>query len=140
MSGSTDSHSILRILLHGFFLISANLFSIMVAFAAVKIWALPPGKLFQGSFALITNTVVYLMVYKLMSGIQREIMEIDDFSMFVIVLLVSMALLPAIFYPIHYLAQGYWSSFDNLLATWPFQLIVNGICLVMNYFILGKRD
>ena len=131
--------SLLRILLHGFFLISANLFSVMVAFVLVQVALLNEEKIIQSSLALVINIGIYWLVYKVMSRIQEEIMRIDNFSMFAIILLVSLALLPAIFYPMHYLAQGYWSPFDNLLVTWPFQLVVNGLCLVMNYYLLQSE-
>jgi hypothetical protein len=132
--------SLLRILLHGFFLISANLFSIMAAFVIVQVASAGPDKILQASIALIINVGVYVTVFKLMRGTQQEIMKIDNFSMFAVILLISLALLPAVFYPIHYLTQGYWSSFDNLLATWPFQLIVNGLCLVLNLYILRSKN
>lgn len=131
--------SILRILLHGFFLVSVNLFSIMVAFTFVQVTSLDTDRLIQGSVALVINTIIYFAVYKLMFNVQKEIMEIDDFFMLATILMISLALLPAIFYPLHYLTQGYWSSFDNLLATWPFQIVVNGLCLIMNYFIFSNR-
>ena len=131
--------SLLRILLHGFFLVSANLFSIMVAFVIIQFFSSGPDKILQSSIALVINLGVYLVVFKLMNGIQREIMKIDDFSMFAIILLISLALLPSVFYPLHFLMQGNWSSVDNLLATWPYQLIVNGLCLVLNYFIFSRR-
>ena len=111
----------------------------MAAFAIVQIIAIDAEKILQSSIALIINIGVYLAVYKLMNGIQKEVMKIDNFSMFAIILLVSLALLPSVFYPMHYLTQSKWSSFDNLIVTLPFQLIVNGICLVFNYFIFSKR-
>lgn len=129
--------SLLRILLHSFFLISANLFSVMVAFVIVQVAVIDEEKIIQSSLALVINIGVYWLVYKIMHGIQEDVMKIDDYSMFAIILLVSLALLPTIFYPMHYLTQGYWSSFDNLLTTWPFQLIVNGLCLVLNFFIIS---
>ena len=131
--------SLIRILLHGFFLISANLFSIMAAFAIIQLASGGPDKILQASIALVINIGVYLTVFRVMSGIQKEIMKIDNFSMFAVILLISLALLPAVFYPLHYLKQGYWSSFDNLLAAWPFQLIVNGLCLVLNFYILRSK-
>ena len=131
--------SLLLILLHGFFLVSANLFSIMTAFVIIQFFSSGPDKILQSSIALIINLGVYLVVFKLMNGIQKEIMKIDDFSMFAIILLISLALLPSVFYPLHFLMQGYWSSVDNLLATWPYQLIVNGLCMVLNYFIFSRQ-
>lgn len=131
--------SILRILLHGFFLVSANLFSVAIAFVVVQISSLPSDRIIQGSIALLVNLIVYVIVYKIMNGVQKSIMEVDDFSMLSTVFLVSLALLPAVFYPLHFITQGNWSSFENLLAIWPFQMIVNGLCLILNYFIFSKR-
>lgn len=132
--------SLLRILLHGFFLVSANLFSIMLAFVIIQSFLEEPDKIIQSSIALIINLLVYLVVFKLMNGVQKELMRIDNYSMFAIILLISLALLPSVFYPLHFLTQGYWSSVDNLLAMWPYQIIVNGLCLVLNFYILsGKK-
>lgn len=132
--------SIFRILLHGFFLISVNLFSMIAAFAIIQFVSTDTDKIIQSFIALIINVGIYIFVFRLMNGIQEEIMKIDDFSMFAIILLVSLALLPAIFYPMHYLTQGNWSSFDNLLATWPYQVVVNGLCLVINFFIMKRKS
>jgi len=131
--------SILRIFLHGFFIVSANLFSIAIAFAIVHISSLPSDRFIQGAAALVVNLGTYAIVFKMMQGVQRQLMDIDNFFMLSTIFLVSLALLPSVFYPLHYLTQGHWSSFDNLLAIWPFQLLVNGLCLVLNYFVLSKR-
>jgi hypothetical protein len=134
-----EKSSVLRILLHGFFLISTNLFSAMAAFALLETLAIDADKILQSFIALIINIGVYLAVYKLIGRVQKDVMKIDNFSMFAIILMVSLALLPSIFYPMHYLTRGEWSSFDNLLMIWPFQIIVNGICLVLNFFIFHKQ-
>ena len=131
--------ALFRIPLHGFFLISSNLFSVMAAFVIVQITEVQED-LVQSTLALVINLGVYLLVYKLMNAVQVGIMKIDDFSMFAIIFLVSLALLPAVFYTMQYLIQGHWSSFDNLLAIWPFQIFVNGLCLVMNYFLLRRKE
>ena len=131
--------SLLRILLHGFFLVSVNLFSIMTAFVIIQFFSSVPDKILQASIALLINLGVYLVVFKLMNGVQKEIMKIDNFSMFAILMLISLALLTSVFYPLHFLTQGYWSSVNNLLAIWPYQLIVNGLCLVLNFYILRSK-
>ena len=111
----------------------------MMAILIVQLSGLGSEKIIQSSIALLVNTLVYFMVYKLMVGIHSDIMEIDNFSMLSIVLLISLALLPTLFYPIDFLMNGSWGSIDRMINTWPFQLIVNGICLVLNYFLLSKR-
>ena len=128
---------ILRILLHAFFLIAVNLFSIVGAFVLIQLSGYESHRITQSVVALVINLLIYLAVYRVMANIQKELMDIDNLSMFIVILLISLALLPSVFYPMHYLTQGRWSSFDNILATWPYQLVVNGLCLTLNYFILS---
>ncbi len=94
----------------------------------------------QSGVALIINLGLYLIIYKVMSGIQKDVMKIDDFSMFAIILVTSLALFPAVFYPMHYLTNGNWSTFDNIMKIWPFQLVVNGLCTTLNYFFLSRSN
>jgi hypothetical protein len=131
--------AILRILLHAFFLISVNLFSVTAAVLVMYLMKIDGGEMTQSGIALLMNLMIYLLIYKLMNGIQAMIMQIDDFSMLAIILLSSLALFPALFYPLHFLIKGTWSNFDDILSVWPFQFIVNGLCLVINNFILSKR-
>jgi len=132
--------AILRILLHAFFLISVNLFSVTAAVLIIHLMKIDASEMAQSGVALLINLMIYLMIYKLMNGIQAMIMQIDDFSMMAIILISSLSLFPAVFFPLHFLIKGAWSSFDNVLRVWPFQFIVNGLCLVINFFILSKRE
>jgi hypothetical protein len=133
-----SNSAILRILLHGFFLISVNLFSVMAAVVLMRAFSIPSNGILQSGIVLAVDLGIYILIYKVMNAVQKEVMRIDDISMLVVILLTSLALFPAVFYPIHYVTKGYWNSFENILAIWPFQLMVNGICLVMNYFIITK--
>ena len=133
------STAILGILLHGFFLVSVNLFSLAVAFAVVQITSLPPNKLLHSGIALSVNLIIYYVVYQVMKQVQKELIVIEDFAMFATIFLISLALMPAVFYPLHYATSGNWSTFDNLLAIWPFQMLVNGLCLIFNFYILSKK-
>lgn len=139
MDETRDKISVLSILLHGLFLVSLNLFSVIVAFAAMQTLYGQSDRLAQGIIALLVSFFIYFVVFRFMFGIQKEIMQIDNYTVLIIVLLVSLALLPAVFYPLHFLTQGTWSSIDNLYATWPFQLIVNGFCLFFNFHILSEK-
>ena len=92
----------------------------------------------QLSLALFVDVSIYYLVFRLMFGIQKEVMQIDDFTMLVIILICSLALFPIVFYPLNYLTQTEWSSFDEILKFWPFHLLATGICLLLNYFIITK--
>lgn len=130
--------SIFSILLHGFFIVAANLFSIAIAFALIQIASLSAGKLMQSLIALSINIVIYIGVFKIMRAVQRELIEINDIAKMTTVYLISLAMLPAAFYPMYFLTQGHWSTFENVLAVWPFQIVANGICLLLNYSIVKK--
>ncbi len=130
--------SLLPILLHGFFLVSVNLFSVMVAFVIIMGFSSGDDKIVHASLALILNVIVYLAVYSLMNQVEPAIMKINNWSMLMAILMVSLAILPIVYYPVFYFIHGDWSPFDNLMAIWPYQVIVNGLCLVLNFFVVGK--
>ena len=131
--------SLTRILLHAFFLISLNLFSSILALLIVQVFGVNSSTLLQSGIAIFLNFIVYLLIFGLMKGIDAKIMRIDDFQMLAIILISSMALLPVIYLPMNYLIKGYWVGIDQLFEIWPYQLVVNGLCVIMNFFVLSKR-
>jgi hypothetical protein len=131
--------TILGILLHGFFLVAVSLFSLAIALAMLQITSLPPNKLIQSGIALSVNLAIYVLVFALIKQIQRELIEVRDFAMLSTIFVISLALLPVVFNPLNYAARGNWSTFDSLLAIWPYQMLANGLCLALNFFIFTKR-
>ncbi len=127
-------------LLHATFLIALNLFSVNAVFILSHVLSIHMGTIVQAISAILFNVAGYYLIFRLMASLGIKVMKIDDFSMLAIILLTSLALLPAIYYPLHYTIQGYWNSFDFFVEFWPYQLIVNGLCVVMNFFILIKSS
>lgn len=131
--------SVLGVLLHGIFLVSLNLFSVMLALVFSKTGFLGMEQVFHSVAALIVNIAIYVLVYRIMRGFSTEIMLIENLSAFMVILGISLALLPVIFFPMHYMTHGSAGSFNQLMKVWPYQLIVNGLCLFLNYFIFSKH-
>ena len=131
--------TILRILLHGFFLMSLNLFSIIVSIVLFRSVSIAEGGLMHSAVLLLINVSVYLLVLLLIRNMKSDVMDIDDFSMLAITLMISMALLPLFYHPLYFLVRGYWSSLGNLVLVWTFQIVANGLCLVLNHFWLNKN-
>lgn len=125
-------------LLHAAFLVVLNLFSQNFYVIASHIVSIHSGPIIQSVLTMLINVAIYAGVFHLMSVIDKEIMTIADFSMLAIIWLSSMALLPVFYYPLHYSISGSWNNFDFFLEFWPYQLIVNGLCLVMNFFIIKR--
>lgn len=126
-------------LLHAAFLVVLNLFSHNFFVIASHIVSLHSGPIIQSVLTMLSNVAIYAGVFHLMSVIDKEMMNIADFSMLAILLLTSMALLPVFYYPLHYSISGSWNNFNFFLEFWPYQLIVNGLCLVMNFFLLNRK-
>lgn len=130
----------LRIVLHGFFLISLNLFALMSAVIIMIIWGIQQGEWLRSVLALSVDLGIYILVFKVMAGIEKSLMQIDDFNMFAFILIASLALFPTIYYPMQYMIKGEWVNFNQILEIWPFQLIVNGLCLIVNYFFIDWKS
>lgn len=133
------AQKVLPILLHGFFMISVNLFSAMAAVLFLHLVHLSSTRWMEASIALVINVVVYFGVYKLMKNIEPRILRLDDVLMLLMVLVMSLALLPTVYYPMYYLMHGGWSSLDNLWSIWPYQVMANGICLILNFYVLSAK-
>lgn len=124
----------IRIILHAFFLIALNLFSLI---AGVIITLLIGGfkhEVFQSGSAFVFNAIMYFLVFKFMAGIQKEVMHIDNFFMVIIMLISSVVLFPLVFIPLQYMISGNWQSVGAATNVWPFLLVTNGLCLSVNYF------
>ena len=130
----------IRIVLHGFFLISLNLFALISAVIIMIFVGIQQGELFQSGIALIVDLGLYYLIFRLMEGIQKTVMQIDDLTMLAIILMASLALFPTIFYPLQYIMKGEWVNFNKILEIWPFQFIVNGLCLVANFFFSNSKS
>jgi hypothetical protein len=130
----------LRIVLHGFFLISLNLFALMSAVIIMIIGGIQQGEWLRSVLALSVDLGIYILVFKVMAGIEKSLMQIDDFNMFAFILIASLALFPTIYYPMQYMIKGEWVNFNQILEIWPFQLIVNGLCLIVNYFFIDWKS
>ncbi len=124
--------------MHGFFLVALNLFSIVFSIIVFRSVSFTEGGLVHGASLVMINLVIYLLVLWLMRGLHSDIMDVDDFSMLAGILVISLALLPVFYHPLYYLIKGYWSSLDNLIMVWSFQIVVNGLSLLLNRYWLNK--
>ncbi len=130
--------TLLRILMHGFFLVVLNLFSIVFSIIVFRSVSFTEGGILHGVTLVTINLVIYLLVLLLMKGMKTDVMDVDDFSMLAGILMISLALLPVFYHPMFYLVKGYWSSFGNLTLVWSFQIVANGLSLVFNRYWLNK--
>ncbi len=130
----------IRIVLHAVFLIALNLFSLISGVITTIFLSNFQNDLAQSGIALIFNIAFYLLIFKFMTGIQKEVMHIDNLSMLVIMLISSLVLFPVVFIPLQYMISGNWQSLEIVWKISPFLLITNGLCLLINFYFLTDRS
>ena len=54
--------------------------------------------------------------------------------------LISLVLTLIIFTPSHFIMRGYLTSFDNILHTWYFQIIVNLLTILLTYRLVRPEE
>ena len=130
-----------RAILHGFALAVITIVAIAIGFAVYKmvglrnqiaVQVLVSGVVCVFAFALWGFAIDRVSDGKLSIGGMREL-GVAYASAFV--------WLPVLFVPLHYVTQGYLTSFGNVLATWLFQLPFNLLALmVANGRLLATTD
>ncbi|OPL17506.1 MAG: hypothetical protein AVO38_00540 [delta proteobacterium ML8_D] len=127
---------VFRVILHSFILSMVNIISILFGFGVYHFFRdynqlsiqVPVGAVF--SIIVFTSWVVILK-YKGVSWLLLE-SRLEP----LLILLLSLAWLPVIFIPLHYLTQGYLTTFGNIYVHWIFQIPVNLIIVIIFYFIM----
>jgi len=136
---SQKSNTILRVLMHGFFLTSLNLFSGSIAFFVLKLSGISITYAASGIIAAIACLLVYFLIFKLMSNIQPVVMRIDHFSMGIAILIFSIILQPALIFPLTSFISESENQSINLLYELVLPALTNTGCLLANHFFLKPR-
>ncbi|MDZ7608487.1 MAG: hypothetical protein U5K79_23530 [Cyclobacteriaceae bacterium] len=136
MTMTPKSNTFLRVLMHGFFLTSLNLFSGSIAFLVLKLSGISINYAASGILAAVTCLGVYFLIHKLMSHIQPSVMKIDHLTMGIAIFVFSLILQPALIHP---LTTLFVESEDQpliLLYELILPAVINSACLLMNHFLL----
>lgn len=120
------------IILHSQLLTFGNILSIIVAygfyFLLRELFPSSSQIIFQAPVAALLSIAgfnIWLSVSGRISPQSRLENIVDRTAVFILALIWT----PAIFIPLHFLTQGYRTSFDNILSIWLFQLPVNLLAL-----------
>lgn len=130
---------VFRIILHSFILAVINIVSIILGFGiyhylmeynqlAVQV---PVAVIF--SVIIFTSWIVILKYKNISKLFPQEWLE------FLLILLFSFVWLPIIFIPLHYITQGYLTSFGNIYMTWIFQIPTNMVIILVAYLIISQN-
>lgn len=125
---------------HGFFLTLSNIFAILAGFAITKVTPAIKQLTIQLPVAVLLTLIIFLLVEKLANRFSFLSFPLQGKQSWILTYLFSLVCTPFVFIPLHFLTQGYLTSFSNILAIWLFQLPVNFIAIFLTARCLkGKR-
>lgn len=130
---------ILETVLHGFILAVVNMIGIVFGFGVYHFLMRYNQMLMQAPVAAVFSIIVFttwivVLKYKNVTRLLPE-----GKLEFLLVFLFSMAWLPIIFIPLHYVTQGYITSFGNVYVNWLFQIPVNIFIVLIAYLIVSGK-
>lgn len=126
----------LRIGLHSLILAMANIGCIVIAYAIYYLLK-PANQIAVQAPLAAALSIATIAVWSLL--IQRLAgLGLRGTSEFAWTYLAAFVWIPFVFVPLHYLTQGYLTSFGNILAIWAFQLPVNLLAVLATYKLAGR--
>lgn len=123
-------------IVHGFMLALANFSSIIFGFVIYYMIKGQNQIIIQAPIAIVLSCIIfstYLYIYsKTKIGRDRYISATNCYMIYIYSLVWS----PIIFISIHYITQGYLTSFENILYQWLFQIITNIIVIFISRLVV----
>ncbi len=131
---------VFNIILHSFILAVINIVSVVFGFGIYHFLMEYNQLLVQIPIAVVFSVIVFttwivIIKYKNISKLFPE-----GWLRFLLIFLLSLAWSPLIFMPLHYITQGYLTSFGNIYMNWIFQMPTNMIIVLIAYFIIFPKS
>ncbi len=131
--------NIFKIVLHSFILATINIIGVVFGFGVYHFLIRYNQLLMQIPMAAVFSVIVFttwivILRYKNVLKLLPE-GKLEFFLIF----LFSMAWLPVIFIPLHYITQGYITSFGNIYINWLFQIPTNILIILITYLIISGK-
>jgi hypothetical protein len=125
--------------LHGLLLTLINIFAILGGFAVYKLSQAGDQLIIQLPAALFLTLIVFPLGEKMAGILPFHSLQLTGKRPYLKVYFLALIWTPLVFIPLHYLTQGYLTSFGNILAIWQFQLIVNLVVIILTLWILKVK-
>jgi hypothetical protein len=111
-----------------------NVGAVLVGFAFYKISGISYQLAAQVPAAVLVSVVAFALWYVLARRVGGERLSLRGPSAYVGTYVAAFAGLPAVFIPLHYVTQGYLTSFANIYYMWLFQAPTNVAALAAAAF------
>lgn len=120
-----------RILIHSFVMAVVNLAAALASYGVYLLIRPANQGLLQAPVAAVISIGVFLLWYAFARRWQEGKLALAGKNEFPLAYLLALGWAAAIFYPLHYLTQGYLAAFGNILAIWAFQIAANLLTLIL---------
>lgn len=118
-----------RPVIHGLALATINIGASLVGFAAYKVLGVGHQLLVQVAVAVLVTVVAFVLWYYVVRRVRSGIAALGGLGAYVWTYGLAFAWFPALFVPLHYVTQGYLTSFANIYNMWLFQAPTNALAL-----------
>jgi hypothetical protein len=116
--------------IHGLALAAINVGASLVGFAAYKVLGVGHQLVIQISVAALATVVSFSVWYIVVVRATSGRAALGNRAVYIWAYISAFAWFPVIFVPLHYVTQGYLTSFANIYNMWLFQAPTNGLALV----------
>ncbi len=132
--------TLLRVCLHSFVLTITDLGSIILAFGFYSLLRSIMSvnqRVVQGSIAAIFCIIIFSLWSLVVTRLPTKTLSLQGNRELVWTYFSALLWVPVIFIPLHYITQGYFTSFGNIIAIWLFQIPVNLFTMLISRKILN---
>ena len=132
--------TLLRVCLHSFVLTITDLGTIILAFGFYSLLRSIMSvnqRVVQGSIAAIFCIIIFALWSLVVTRLPTKTLSLQGNRELVWTYFAALLWVPVIFIPLHYITQGYFTSFGNIIAIWLFQIPVNLFTMLISRKILN---
>ena len=129
-----------RISLHSFIMVTVNFAAIYCGFIVYHLPKPANQIVVQLPVAVILSIAGFVFWTLFMRIHLLERFAVKEKRELTYIYFATLVLAPVIIVPLHYVTQGYLTSFGNIAAIWMFQLPVNLISITAVYLIVRVRN
>jgi len=131
---------IIKIISHSLLLTFLNLGSIIFGFTIYHFLKPINQLIIQAPVASLSSIILFILWIICIRRFNIKTLIIDRWAELFWIFSISFIWIPAIFVPIHYITQGYLTSFSNILWVWVYQTPTNlvPILIIGKFFLKSK--
>ena len=129
-----------RILLHGFVLLAANVLGVIVGFVTYYILGTRDQVGTQLPIAVLFSVLLYLAWVLLLRKVPFTKLTLHNTREHVLTGTCSLLWNPIVLVPLHYFTQGYLTGAGNIIVLAAFQIPVNAIAILVAWKATQPKD